>query len=67
MECFGAFYNYSQQPSPQMYFSWKHTGLFVPGSSNTGPTLEGEKRRKKVGHSYFVKQPEAQNFASSKV
>lgn len=32
MECFGAFYNYSQQPSPQMYFSWKYTKLFVPRS-----------------------------------
>lgn len=62
MECFGAFCNYSQQPSPQMYFSWKYTKLFVPRSV-TQALHEKKKSKKKVGCTYFTKQPKAQNFA----
>lgn len=48
MEYFGAFHNYSQQPSPQMYFSWKYTKLFVPTSVTQAlHGGEGKKEKKK--------------------
>lgn len=53
MECFGAFYNYSQQPSPQMYFSWKYTTLFVPRSVTEA--LHGERKKKKLDSKFCVK------------
>lgn len=61
MEYFGAFYNYSQLPSPQMYFSWKYTKLFVPRSVTQA--LHEKKKKKEVGCTYFTKQPKDQNFA----
>lgn len=57
MECFGVFYNYSQQPSPEMYFSWKHTKLFVPRS-----VTQALQEKKKSSMYLFYKRPKGSKF-----